>query len=158
LGSIRAVGARRTSAAHGDQSRTALTSWSPIIGAGEYREPAEQEWQDFQARKLELGECGQPYGTRCRREHACIGSPSLRVDPAARPRLVQIQNLRDRIVEARSNGWLGEVEGLQVSLNAAVQRLVAGPNRSGTRLITSTPHATPVSMAPAANAEAPAVH
>ncbi|MFF2111632.1 hypothetical protein [Rhodococcus koreensis] len=49
-----------------------------------------------------------------------------RVDPQARPRLVAIiANLRERIQEARLNSWLGEVEGLQTSLNAAVAKLAA---------------------------------
>jgi hypothetical protein len=44
----------------------------------------------------------------------------LRPDPAARDRLIEIiKNLADRIAEARINGWLGEVEGRQVSLTAA---------------------------------------
>jgi hypothetical protein len=34
-----------------------------------------------------------------------------------------IQNLRERIREARANGWLGEVEGLQVSFDAAMAKL-----------------------------------
>ncbi|MEV0537205.1 hypothetical protein [Kitasatospora sp. NPDC050463] len=43
-----------------------------------------------------------------------------------RPRLIEIiQNLRERIREARANGWLGEVEGLQVSLDAAMAKLGA---------------------------------
>ncbi|MET7640890.1 hypothetical protein [Streptomyces sp. NPDC005438] len=33
-----------------------------------------------------------------------------------------IDNLRERIREARGNGWLGEVEGLQVSLDAATAK------------------------------------
>ncbi len=79
----------------------------------EYREPTEEEWrefqQHFQLRKLELGECGRPYGTPCKHEHACIRCPSLRLDPAARRRLVEIiANLRDRIEEAKLNGWLGK--------------------------------------------------
>ncbi len=41
----------------------------------------------------------------------------LRVDPRQRHRLAEIiANLGDRITEARANGWLGEVQGLQVSL------------------------------------------
>ncbi|WP_255466268.1 MULTISPECIES: hypothetical protein [Nocardia] len=43
--------------------------------------------------------------------------PSLRVAQAGRDRLAEITvNLRDRIAEAKTNGWTGEVEGLQVSL------------------------------------------
>lgn len=60
---------------------------------------------------------------------ACIRCPSLRLDPVARPRLVQIiANLKDRVQEARMNGWLGEMQGLQVSLDAAVAKL-AGVDR-----------------------------
>ncbi|MFF4902511.1 hypothetical protein [Streptomyces sp. NPDC001068] len=50
----------------------------------------------------------------------------LRVDPTQRRRLEEIiRNLRDRIDEARANGWLGEVEGLQVSAEAARNKLTA---------------------------------
>jgi hypothetical protein len=50
----------------------------------------------------------------------------LRPDPAARGRLTEIiRNLADRIAEARINGWLGEVEGLKVSLTAARAKLAA---------------------------------
>jgi hypothetical protein len=94
----------------------------------EYREPTEQEWrefqQHFQVRKLELGDCGRPYGSPCQHEHSCIRCPMLRVSPTQRPRLIEIiQNLADRITEARMNEWLGEVQGLQVSLIAAKGKL-----------------------------------
>lgn len=40
----------------------------------EYREPTTAEWIEFQEhfalRKLELGDCGRPYGTPCAHEHA----------------------------------------------------------------------------------------
>jgi hypothetical protein len=96
----------------------------------EYREPTPEEWREFEEhfekRKLELGTCGRPYGTPCAHEHACIRCAMLRPDPAARSRLVDIiKNLADRIAEARINGWLGEVEGLQASLNAARGKLTA---------------------------------
>jgi integrase len=96
----------------------------------EYREPTPEEWREFEEhfekRKLELGTCGRPYGTPCQHEHACIRCPMLRPDPAARGRLTEIiRNLADRIAEARINGWLGEVEGLQVSLTAARAKLAA---------------------------------
>jgi integrase len=95
----------------------------------EYREPTDEEWREFQQhfelRKLELGTCGRPYGSPCRHEHACIRCPMLRVDPHQRPRLVEIaRNLTDRVAEARLNGWLGEVQGLQISLDAAHAKLV----------------------------------
>jgi hypothetical protein len=45
-------------------------------------------------------------------------------DPNQRPRLVDIRdNLLDRIAEAEREGWLGEVEGLRVSLAGAEDRL-----------------------------------
>ncbi|MEK6467215.1 tyrosine-type recombinase/integrase [Pseudonocardia alni] len=96
--------------------------------AAEHRVATDAEWrefqQHFQTRKLELGTCGRPYGTPCRHEHACIRCPSLRVDPRARPRLAAIvDNLRDRIQEARLNHWLGEIEGLTTSLTAAAEKL-----------------------------------
>lgn len=96
----------------------------------EYREPTDEEWrefeQHFQQRKLELGDCGRPYGSPCQHEHACIRCPMLRVDPGQRIRLVEIiRSLTDRIAEARMNGWLGEVQGLQVSLDAAKSKLVS---------------------------------
>ncbi len=106
-----------------DQRRTAR----PQI---EYRDPTEDEWREFHQhfalRKVELGTCARPYGTPCKHEHACIRCPMLRIDPAQRHRLVEIiHNLTDRITEARLNGWLGEVAGLQVNLSAANNKITA---------------------------------
>ena len=94
----------------------------------EYREPTAAEWAEFEQhftrRKVELGTCARPYGTPCRHEHACIRCPMLHPDPLQEPRLLAIiTNLQDRLDEAIERGWLGEVEGLQVSLNAAQQKL-----------------------------------
>jgi hypothetical protein len=60
-----------------------------------------------------------------------------------------IANLRDRISEAKLNGWLGEVEGLKVSLEAASRKLVSldrahdrqpnGPTNLGIPVITDPP-------------------
>ena len=96
----------------------------------EYREPTDEEWREFQQhfelRRVELGTCGRPYGSPCKHEHACIRCPMLRVDPRQRQRLGEIiLNLRDRIAEARENGWLGELEGLQVSLDAAKAKMAS---------------------------------
>jgi hypothetical protein len=58
----------------------------------------------------------------------------LRLDPNQRDRLIEIiRSLTDRIDEARANGWLGEVQGLQISLDAARAKLVSldRTNRSG---------------------------
>ncbi|RBM18631.1 site-specific integrase [Prauserella sp. PE36] len=96
----------------------------------EYREPTDEEWTEFQRhfqlRKLELGECGRPYGSSCQHEHSCIRCPMLRVDPRQRGRLVEIiHNLKERIAEATMNRWLGEAQGLQVSLAEATKKLVS---------------------------------
>jgi hypothetical protein len=60
----------------------------------------------------------------CIHEHACLRCSLLRPDPAQRPRLVEIRdNLHARIAEARQQGWLGEVDGLQISLTGAREKL-----------------------------------
>lgn len=94
----------------------------------EYREPTAEEWAEFEAhfvqRKVSLGTCGRGYGTACPHEHACLRCGLLRPDPAQADRLSDIiANLADRIVEAEQNSWLGEVEGLKISLDAAQLKL-----------------------------------
>ncbi|WP_328936205.1 MULTISPECIES: site-specific integrase [unclassified Streptomyces] len=94
----------------------------------EYRTITSQEWDEFlghwQRRKLALGECGRAYGTDCAHEHACVRCPVLIVGPSDRPRFEEIRdNLRERIAEAEREGWLGEVEGLSVSLAAAEEKI-----------------------------------
>ncbi|MER7001029.1 hypothetical protein [Streptomyces sp. NPDC000410] len=55
---------------------------------------------------------------------ACVRCSLLRPDPAQRGRLVEIRdNLLDRIAEAEREGWLGEIEGLQVSLAGAESKI-----------------------------------
>ena len=45
-------------------------------------------------------------------------------DPAQRPRIAEIRdNLIARITEAEREGWTGEVEGLQISLAGAEDKL-----------------------------------
>jgi|SRR5579859_444619 len=45
-------------------------------------------------------------------------------DPAQRPRIVEIRdNLTARITEAEREGWLGEIEGLKISLVGASDKL-----------------------------------
>ena len=94
----------------------------------EYRTPTDEEWEEFlghfERRKVALGTCGRSYATSCIHEHSCLRCPLLRPDPAQRPRLVEIcSNLLARIEEASREGWLGEVEGLKVSLAAAEHKL-----------------------------------
>jgi integrase len=94
----------------------------------EYRTPTDEEWEEFlghfERRKVAFGVCGRSFGTRCIHEHACVRCSLLRPDPAQRDRLAEVRdNLRARIDEARREGWLGEVEGLKVSLAGAKQKL-----------------------------------
>jgi len=94
----------------------------------EYRDVTDEEWDEFLAhfekRKVELGICGRAYATPCQHEHACLRCPLLRSDPAQLPRLTEIHtNLIARLAEAHERGWAGEVDGLEVSLAAAEQKL-----------------------------------
>jgi len=94
----------------------------------EYRTPTDEEWAQFighfEHRKVAVGDCGRSYDTPCIHEHSCLRCPLLRPDPSARPRLVQIRdNLIARIAEAESHRWLGEAEGLKVSLAGARAKL-----------------------------------
>ena len=94
----------------------------------EYRTPTDEEWEEFlghfQRRKVALGDCGRAYGTICIHEHSCIRCPLLRADPAQRPRLIDLRdNLLARTDEAQREGWLGEAEGLKVSLAATQHKL-----------------------------------
>jgi hypothetical protein len=90
--------------------------------------PNDTEWDEFlghfERRRLALGDCGRAYGTNCIHEHSCVRCPLLRVDPAQRQRLIDIRdNLTFRIAEAEREGWLGEADGLRVSLAAAKEKL-----------------------------------
>ena len=103
----------------------------------EYRQPTDQEWDEFlghfERRKVALGTCGRSYATPCIHEHACLRCPLLRPDPTQRDRLLELRdNLIARIAEARTNNWLGEVDGLQVSLNGAREKLTQLDQRGST--------------------------
>jgi hypothetical protein len=53
-------------------------------------------------------------------------------DPGQRPRIAEIRdNLLDRIAEAEREGWLGEVDGLKVSLAGAEDKLAQIDRRPG---------------------------
>jgi integrase len=96
--------------------------------ATEYRTPTDEEWAEFlghfERRKVALGDCGRSYDTPCIHEHSCLRCPLLRPDPAQRPRLAEIcSNLTARIAEAEAARWLGEAEGLKVSLAGARHKL-----------------------------------
>ena len=50
-------------------------------------------------------------------EHSCVRCPQLRPDPAQEPRLLEIRdNLQARTAEARREGWLGEIAGLEATV------------------------------------------
>jgi integrase len=109
----------------------------------EYRVPTDDEWTEFlghfERRKVSTGTCGRAFGTPCIHEHACIRCSMLWPDPAQRERLVEIRdNLTARIAEAQREGWLGDVEGLQVSL--------AGANHKLAQLERRTPRSTAVDL------------
>ena len=94
----------------------------------EYRAPTDEEWQEFlghfERRKVSIGTCGRAFASSCVHEHACVRCPLLWPDPAQRQRVLEIRdNLIARIAEAEREGWLGEVEGLQVSLAGAEDKL-----------------------------------
>lgn len=101
----------------------------------EYRPVNHEEWtefeQHFDKRKVELGKCGRPYGTPCQHEHACIRCPMLQVDPAMAPRLEEIgADLITRRAHAEAEGWLGEIEGIDLTLRFVAEKR-AELNRSG---------------------------
>ena len=103
----------------------------------EYRQPTDQEWDEFlghfERRKVALGTCGRSYATPCIHEHACLRCPLLRPEPAQRDRLLEVRdNLIARIAEARKNNWLREVDGLQISLNGAREKLTQLDQRAST--------------------------
>jgi hypothetical protein len=94
----------------------------------EYRTPTDHEWEEFlghfERRKVSIGTCARAFSTPCIHEHACVRCPMLWPDPAQRTRLIEIrENLTARVAEAEREGWLGEVEGLQISLAGALEKL-----------------------------------
>lgn len=103
----------------------------------EYRTPTDDEWQQFpghfERRKVSIGTCGRAFSTPCIHEHACVRCAMLWPDPAQRDRLIEIRdNLTARIAEAEHEGWLGEIEGLQVSLAGANDKLADIDRRTST--------------------------
>ena len=101
----------------------------------EYRSPTEEEWQEFlghfERRKVSIGTCGRSFDSPCVHEHACVRCSMLWPDPSQRHRLIEIRdNLVARIAEARREGWLGEIEGLEVSLAGAEEKLAQMERRS----------------------------
>jgi len=108
----------------------------------EYRVPTEQEWQEFlghfERRKVATGICGRAFGTPCIHEHSCLRCSMHWPDPAQRHRIAEIRdNLIARIAEAEREGWLGEIEGLKISLAGADDKLAQIDRRSQARTTVS---------------------
>ncbi|MFJ8532320.1 hypothetical protein [Streptomyces sp. NPDC093591] len=87
----------------------------------EYRDTTSNEWAEFEEhfdrRKVELGSCGRPYGTPCQHEHACIRCPMLHVNPKMLARLSELEaDLLQRRTQAEAEGWIGEIEGIDLPL------------------------------------------
>ncbi len=94
----------------------------------EYRVPSDEEWQEFlghfERRKVATGICGRAFSTPCIHEHACLRCSMHWPDPAQRHRIAEIRDdLNARIAEAEREGWLGEIEGLKISLAGASDKL-----------------------------------
>ncbi|MGH8961705.1 MAG: tyrosine-type recombinase/integrase, partial [Jatrophihabitantaceae bacterium] len=107
----------------------------------EYRPATAAEWDEFEQhfdkRKVELGQCARPYATPCAHEHACLRCPMLRIDPRMLPRLDELEtDLLARRERAQTEGWLGELEGLDLTLRFLAdkrdeaQRLIRSPATS----------------------------
>lgn len=114
----------------------------------EYRTPTDEEWEaflgHFERRKVATGTCGRAFGTPCIHEHACIRCPMLWPDPTQRDRLVEIRDSLDaRITEAEREGWLGELEGLRISLTGTQDKLAQLERRRPTPIPLNTPQARP---------------
>ena len=123
-----------------DGHRAFIARRRALRPSDEYRVPTDEEWDEFlghfERRKVALGTCGRAFGTPCIHEHSCVRCPLLRPDPTQRPRMVEIHNnLLERIAEAKREGWLGEVDGLQVSLAATRQKLAQIDERAATATI-----------------------
>jgi hypothetical protein len=99
-----------------------IAATSPSQPCSGLLEPVAQVGADlFQSRHL-----GWVNAEKGASDTGASAAPCLRPDPAARGRLTEItKNLADRISEARINGWLGEVEGVQASHAAARAKLAA---------------------------------
>jgi integrase len=103
----------------------------------EYRTPTDAEWEEFlghfERRKVATGTCGRAFATPCIHEHSCLRCALHWPDPAQRPRIAEIRdNLTARIAEANREGWLGEAEGLKISLAGAEDKLAQIDRRTRT--------------------------
>jgi len=98
---------------------------SSPVSAGLVRQARLDKVQrNFERRKVATGICGRAFATPCIHEHSCLRCSMHWPDPAQRQRIAEIRaNLIARIAEAEREGWLGEIEGLQISLAGANDKL-----------------------------------
>ncbi|XUL85520.1 tyrosine-type recombinase/integrase [Streptomyces galilaeus] len=106
----------------------------------EYHDVTSDEWNEFEEhfdkRKVELGTCGRPYGTPCQHEHACIRCPMLRVGPEMLTRLDDLESdLVTRRAWAQSEGWAGEIEGIDLTLQLLRAKKEDGQRRTRRPLV-----------------------
>ncbi|MEV8529125.1 hypothetical protein AB0451_34130 [Streptomyces sp. NPDC052000] len=93
----------------------------------EYRPVTKAEWlgfeEHFHQRKVELGGRARPYSTPCQHEHACLRFPMININPKMLLRLDEIEvDLLDRQIRAEAEGWLGEIEGIDLSLSSFLRQ------------------------------------
>lgn len=118
-----------------EQQRHRKTTAPQRAPSEEYRDPTDEEWEEFlghfERRKVSIGTCGRTFATKCIHEHACVRCSLRWPDSTQRSRLAEIRdNLQARIIEAKREGWLGEVEGLQTSLAGADGKIAQIDRRS----------------------------
>jgi hypothetical protein len=106
----------------------------------EYRTPTDAEWEEFlghfERRKVATGTCGRAFGTPCIHEHSCLRCSMHWPEPAQRNRIAEIRdNLTARIAEADREGWLGEAEGLKISLAGANDKLAQIDHHGSRQLV-----------------------
>lgn len=95
--------------------------------ADEYKPVTNSEWSEFEEhfdrRKVELGGCTRPYSSACQHEHSCLRCPMLAINPKMLPRLDEIEeDLLARRARATRENWLGEVEGIDLTLSFLRQK------------------------------------
>jgi hypothetical protein len=98
-----------------------------VRSVDEYKPVTNSEWSEFEEhfdrRKVELGGCTRPYGSACQHEHSCLRCPMLAINPKMLPRLDEIEDdLLARRARAEREAWLGEVEGIDLTLTYLRQK------------------------------------
>ena len=112
--------------------------------AEEYREPTERSGANSRntsnSARSNWAPAGAPTAHPAHTNTPASAAPCSASTPAAPTSREITRNLADRIEEARTNGWHGEVQGLQISLDAArtklasLDRLARNRNRSSVAL------------------------